>query len=121
MQPVVKRELTKSPEDRRCRWCGRRLAERPGPGRKREFCKDSCRQLDYQARRRSGEAGLGEDQIIVSRRELAELHDKLYALEAAIEDVEHDLAEAKTLADHRAATQHLMAAARPLTRALPFT
>lgn len=97
------------------------MAERTGPGRKREFCKDSCRQLDYQARRRSGEAGLSDDQIIVSRRELDELHDKLYALEAAIEDVEHDLTEAKTLADHRAATQHLMAAARPLVRSLPFS
>jgi hypothetical protein len=92
-----------------------------GPGRRRQFCKDSCRQLDYQARRRAAEAGLGDDQVVVSRRELDDLHDLLYVLETAVADVERDLAEARTVADHREALTYLLDAARPLTGARPFT
>jgi hypothetical protein len=92
-----------------------------GPGRRRQFCKDSCRQLDYQARRRAAEVGLGDDQVVVSRGELDELHDKLYVLETAMTDVERDLAGARTVADHREALTYLLDAARPLTGRLPFT
>jgi hypothetical protein len=94
---------------------------RTGPGRRREFCNDSCRQLDYQARRRASEVGLGDDQVVVSRRELDDLYDQLYVLEAAIDDVERDLAAARTVADHREALDHLLDAARPLARSRPFT
>lgn len=111
-----KRQLTKSSEERRCRWCGRGLPQREGPGRKREFCGPSCRQLDYVARQRAAAAGLGDDRVVVTRTELAELHDKLYALEAAVEDTDADLASARTLADLRAAAEHLLEAARPLSR-----
>ncbi|HEX8804644.1 MAG TPA: hypothetical protein VF743_10630 [Acidimicrobiales bacterium] len=97
------------------------LAVRPGPGRRREFCGDSCRQMDYQARRRASAAGLGDDELIVSRHELDDLQDRLYALEAAVEDVEHDLLEARTVDDHRAAVRHLLEAARPLVRSRPFS
>jgi hypothetical protein len=117
-----KRELTKSAGDPRCRWCGRPLPARAsGPGRRRQFCKDSCRQLDYQARRRAAEAGLGDDQVVVSRRELDDLHDLLYVLETAVADVERDLTEARTVADHRDALRYLLDAARPLTGPRPFT
>lgn len=92
------------------------LPERTGPGRRREFCTASCRQLDYQSRRRSAEAGLGDDDVIVSRRQLDDLHDRLYALEAAVEDAEHDRAAARTVADHRQVVDDLLAAARPVAR-----
>ncbi len=98
----------------RCRWCGRGLDPRPGPGRKREFCKQSCRQADYVARQRSQELGLSEDELVVTRAELDELRDKLYVLEAAIEDVDRDLEQAESEADVRAALQWLLQAARPL-------
>jgi hypothetical protein len=94
---------------------------RPGPGRRREFCGDSCRQLDYQARRRAAQAGLGDDQVVVSRRELDDLHDRLYVLEAAVADVEQDMAAARTVAEHREALSHLLDAARPLAGARPFS
>src|SRR5829696_6911492 len=100
----------------RCRSCGRPLPERTGAGRRREFCRASCRQLDYVARRRSSDAGLGDDRVIVTRAELEELHDKLYALEAAVEDTQADLAEARTMADVRAAVDHVLEAAHPLVR-----
>ena len=73
--------------------------------------------MDYVARRRSTDAGVGADKVIVTRHELETLHDLLYVLEAAIEDAEADLASARTLSDVRAAADHLLAAARPLTKA----
>jgi hypothetical protein len=110
----AKREFTKSGDGPRCRWCGRLLPPRSGPGRRREFCGDSCRQLDYQNRRRAADAGLGDDQVIVARAEIDALHDQLYLLAAAVEDVDHDLTDARTVADHREAVEHLLEAARPL-------
>jgi hypothetical protein len=73
------------------------------------------------ARRRATEAGLGDDRVVITRAELAELHDKLYALEAAVEDARADLADARTVAEVRAAAEHLLEAAVPLaqTRVLP--
>ena len=115
------REFTKPGEGCRCRWCGRGLPPRRGPGRPREFCKDSCRQLDYQARRRAAEVGLSEDELIVARRQLDELYDRLYVLEAAVEDVERDLAHDPTPEDFREAVAWLLDAARPVTERRPFS
>jgi hypothetical protein len=72
--------------------------------------------MDYVARRRATDAGLGDDRIVVTRAELDDLHDRLYALEAAVEDAEADLRDARTVAEVRAAADHLLEAARPLVR-----
>jgi hypothetical protein len=114
------REFTESGQGSRCRWCGRSLPPRAGPGRRREFCKQSCRQLDYQARRRAAEVGLSEHELIIARRELDDLYDRLYVLEAAIEDVDRDLADDPTPADYRDAVGWLLAAARPVVEQRPF-
>jgi hypothetical protein len=76
-----------------CVWCGRRIAGRGGAGRPRRFCRQSCRQRDYEARRRATELGLNEGELVVTRAELDALRDRLYVLQCAVEDVEHDLAE----------------------------
>jgi hypothetical protein len=83
-------------------------------GRPREFCRASCRQQDYLRRQRAQEVGLAEHELVVTRAELDELHDLLYVLEAAVEDVDADLAEASTAADYREALEWLLSAARPL-------
>ena len=103
-------------EGARCRWCRRRLPERRGPGRPREFCGGSCRQQDYLRRQRAADAGLAEHELVVTRGELDELHDRLYVLEAAVEDVERDLADASTTQDFQEALAWLLDAARPLLR-----
>jgi hypothetical protein len=89
----------------------------PGPGRPREYCRRSCRQRDYEARRQSADLGLGDMQLVVARADLDALHDRLYALEAAIEDADRDLAGADhpTADDYREALDWVLAAARPLT------
>lgn len=87
---------------------------REGPGRPREFCRASCRQADYLARQRSTEVGLSESELIVTRAALDDLRDRLYVLEAAVEDVERDLEGAAGERDLRDALDWLLAAARPL-------
>ena len=102
-------------ETRRCRWCGRPFTAAAGPGRPREYCRRSCRQRDYEARRRAAEVGLGDAQLVIARAELDALHDRLYELEAAIEDVDRDLAAGATGATEvREALDWILTAARPL-------
>src|SRR3546814_12090561 len=88
-------------------WCGREFPITPGPGRPKLFCKAACRQADYLARQRSAEAGISEAELIVTREALDELRDKLYVLEAALEDVERDLAAADGEDDLRAALERV--------------
>ena len=108
--------MTEVDADRRCRFCRRPLPAAAATGRPREFCRQSCRQQEYIRRQRATEVGLAEDELVVTRAQLDELHDLLYVLEAAVEDTERDLAEATTAAELREAARWLLDAARPLTR-----
>jgi hypothetical protein len=58
---------------------------------------------------------LSEAELIVTRDELDALHDQLYVLEAAIEDVERDLESSATKQDYVEAIEWLLDACRPLT------
>ena len=78
----------------RCRWCGRRIPPRAGPGRPRRFCRQGCRQQAHLARKLAAAHGLGDDDVIVSREALEDLQGALYCLQAALEDVDGDLADA---------------------------
>jgi hypothetical protein len=57
---------------------------------------------------------LAESELVVTRAELDELHDLLYVLEAAVEDVERDLSSATTATEYHEAVDWLLDAARPL-------
>ena len=106
-------------EQERCRRCGRAFAVQR-TGRPRQYCRDSCRQMDYQARRRAKELGLNESELIMARSELDQLRDALYVLEAAVEDVERDLAATQDdPAEVRRALNWLLEAARPLLQLRP--
>ena len=106
------RQMTEPDPDRRCRYCRRPLPVAAATGRPREFCRASCRQQDYLRRSRPREVGLSEHELVVTRGELDELHDLLYVLEAAVEDVDRDLAAG---AEPGEALAWLLDAARPLT------
>jgi hypothetical protein len=90
------------------------LAIRPGPGRPRRFCRQSCRQRAHEARRRAAELGLTEQELVVARAELDALYDQLYVLECAIEDVDRDLRASATKRDYTEALAWILEAARPL-------
>jgi hypothetical protein len=86
-----------------------------GPGRPAQYCRRSCRQREYETNRRAKELGLGETELVMARSELDELRDALYVLEAAVEDVDRDLAEgASDPEEVRRSLEWLLTAARPL-------
>jgi hypothetical protein len=97
-----------------CAWCRRPVEPRDGPGRPRRYCRRSCRQRAFEARRRATELGLGDDELIVTRARLDQLGDRVYVLRCALEDVERDLATVEgepTPDDLRAALAWLREAA----------
>ena len=99
----------------RCRWCGRPYETAPGPGRPRLYCRRSCRQRDYEARQRTAELGLGENELIVTRQELDGLRDRLYELAETVKDVEQDLTD-DAADDERRLLNILLYAAKQATQ-----
>lgn len=68
------------------------------------------------ARQRAAELDLSENELVVARSELDALHDELYVLACAVEDVERDLDATgrRTTTELRDALTWLLDAARPL-------
>jgi len=66
------------------------------------------------ARKLAAAHGLGDDDLIVSRTDLEELQSRLYCLQAALEDVDRDLAVSDDEADVREALSWLVENARPV-------
>lgn len=110
-------------ELKRCAWCRRALPESSGRGRPRRFCSARCRQWEWVSRQRSRELALSEDELVITRANLDELHDDLYVLACAVEDTEADLRSAgptASAAELRRILDWLLQSARPLrTRQLP--
>ncbi|HEX3946554.1 MAG TPA: hypothetical protein VHW47_02565 [Acidimicrobiales bacterium] len=107
--------MTKEVVTRRCGYCRRPLPEAGPTGRPALYCRRAHRQRAYEARRRAERALLPPGQVVVAQADLDRLHDRLYVLEAALADVDADLAVARpTAADYREALAHLARAARDL-------
>ena len=68
------------------------------------------------ARQRASELELSENELVIARSELDALHDELYVLACAVEDVERDLAgaSAPSARELGQALDWLLEAARPL-------
>ncbi len=93
-----------------CGWCGRPFVRSEGPGRPRRFCRQSCRQRDYESRSRAAELGLNEGELVVTREQLHGLKDRLYVLACAVEDAERERED-----NPKRAYEWLLAAARTAT------
>jgi hypothetical protein len=96
--------------ERRCRWCGRRFPVVKGPGRPREFCRQACRQRDYEARRGGRHLGAEGDVLVLSRRAVHDLQDRLWVVEAAVDDARLALAEHASTRAARQVLEQLVAA-----------
>jgi hypothetical protein len=70
-------------------------------------------------RQRRVELGLSESELVIARQALDELRDRLFVLEAAIEDVDRDLEGELTEQDLREAIDWLLVAARPAVADIP--
>ena len=62
-------------------------------GRIAIYCRRSCRQRAYEARRRSDELGLGDDELVVTRNELDDANDRLFEIRQLIAEASRDLAD----------------------------
>jgi len=69
-----------------CRWCGREVAD-SGLGRRRQYCRQSCRQRAYEQRAQIKGTSVPPDSVVLSAEEAAELSDRLYQVRCAAEDV----------------------------------
>ena len=87
--------MTQTDQLPRCAYCRRPLPPTTGVGRPARYCRQSHRQRAYEARRRAARAALPEWQVVVARSDLDRLHDRLYALEAALDDAATDLADVR--------------------------
>ncbi len=116
--------MTKAGRVPRCAYCHRPLVATGRAGRPAEYCRRSHRQRAYEARRRAQRSGLADGLVIVAQVELDRLHDRIYALEAALDDVDADLTQDRSAVAVWEAFEHLYAAAdrlrgqsvQPLTR-----
>jgi hypothetical protein len=111
-------KVTDDPQPRRsrCRWCRRVLPEQK-MGRPRQFCSQSCRQWDWVGRQRARELQLNEDELIITKAELDRLHDELFILACAVDDVDRDLAsagKAPGTSEVKEMLSWLLEAARPI-------
>jgi len=68
------------------------------------------------ARKLAGLHGLGDDDLIVSRTQLEEMQSRLYCLQAALEDIDRDLAVSDGPDDQREALAWLRENAEPVAR-----
>ena len=59
-------------------------------GRRRQYCRQSCRQRAYEQRaslNRGGTAAVPDDAVVLSADEAADLSDRVYQVRCAAEDV----------------------------------
>ncbi|MCV7313986.1 hypothetical protein H7J77_00270 [Mycolicibacillus parakoreensis] len=81
--------MTRRRRPQPCRWCGREVADTP-TGRRRQYCRQSCRQRAYEQRAHLAAAagtGLPTDAVVLTAEEAADLADRIYQVRCAAEDV----------------------------------
>ncbi|MDC8974913.1 hypothetical protein PR370_24725 [Mycobacterium marinum] len=109
--------MSRRPRPQPCRWCGRDVTD-AGMGRRRQYCRQSCRQRAYEQRAMMtrGDAGaalaLPADSVVLSADEAADLSDRVYQVRCAAEDVATALDEGAGVDELRELCDELLRAAR---------
>jgi len=78
--------VTRRTRPQPCRWCGREVPD-VGLGRRRQYCRQSCRQRAYEQRALVKGTAVSADAVVLSAEEAAELADRVYQVRCAAEDV----------------------------------
>ncbi|MGV0718277.1 hypothetical protein ABQE93_23015 [Mycolicibacterium sp. XJ662] len=94
-----------------CRWCGREVAD-AGLGRRRQYCRQSCRQRAYEQRSLVKGTSLAPDAVVLTAEEAAELADRVYQVRCAAEDVATAIEEGADGDELRHLCTELMRAAK---------
>lgn len=95
----------------KCRWCGREVPD-AGMGRRRQYCRQSCRQRAYEQRAQVKGTSLPSDAVVLSADEAADLSDRLFQVRCAAEDVTTAVHEGAEGAELLALCQDLLRAAK---------
>jgi hypothetical protein len=94
-----------------CLWCGKEVAD-AGMGRRRRYCRQSCRQRAYEQRAAAKGIELPADAVVLSANEAARLSDRVYQLRCAAEDVAIAVDEGADKAELRELCDALLSAAK---------
>lgn len=116
IRPFTLDNVTRRTRPQPCRWCGREVGD-AGLGRRRQYCRQSCRQRAYEQRAQltklaGGRTGVPEDAVVLSAEEAAELSDRVYQVRCAAEDVVTAVQEGAAVAELRELCDTLLAAAK---------
>jgi hypothetical protein len=84
-----------------------------GTGRRRQYCRQSCRQRAYEQRAQlnDGKATLPPDAVVLSAQEATALSDRVYQVRCAAEDVATALDEGAAATELRGLCDTLIRAA----------
>ena len=94
-----------------CRWCGREVAD-VGLGRRRQYCRQSCRQRAYEQRALVKGTALPADAVVLTADEAAELSDRVFQVRCAAEDVATAVDEGAPADEVRELCEELLRAAK---------
>ncbi|MFC9552410.1 hypothetical protein ACFTWF_16295 [Rhodococcus sp. NPDC056960] len=75
-----------------CVWCGREVAE-SGMGRRRRYCRQSCRQRAYEQRSQVKGTSIPADAVVLTSEEASAMVDRIFQVRCAAEDVATAVAE----------------------------
>ncbi|WP_265795251.1 hypothetical protein [Gordonia zhenghanii] len=75
-----------------CAWCGRQMVDSES-GRRRKYCKRSCRQRAYEQRTLVAGTAIPGDALILSAEEAESLGDRLFELRCAAQDIRTAIGE----------------------------
>jgi len=81
-------------------------------GRRRRYCRQSCRQRAYEQRAMVKGTALAPDSVVLSAEEAAALSDRVYQVRCAAEDVATAAAEGADAAELRELCDVLLDAAK---------
>jgi len=81
-------------------------------GRRRQYCRQSCRQRAYEQRAMVKGTALAPDSVVLSADEAASLSDRVYQVRCAAEDVATAAAEGADADELRALCEVLLDAAK---------
>ena len=81
-------------------------------GRRRQYCRQSCRQRAYEQRAQVKGTAVHADAVVLSAEEAADLADRVYQVRCAAEDVATAVDEGASAEELRRLCQELMRAAK---------
>lgn len=94
-----------------CRWCGREVPD-AGMGRRRQYCRQSCRQRAYEQRAQVKGTSVAPDAVVLTADEAADLSDRIYQVRCAAEDIATAADEGAVGAELRELCEALLQAAK---------